>query len=163
MMLLMPSTTGEPLTPGEGARVVLEISSAVETLKLVDQVSEHFAGMAGLDEDAVHAFGVAVREAAANAIKHGNACDRFKRVHIEFDLPRGNGRLYVRVRVRDQGAGFDLSCVPDPLAPTNLSVASGRGMFLMRSFMDDVTVRPAPSGGTEVVMLKAVDRTLPAR
>lgn len=147
------------LAPDEGARVVLEISSAVESLQLVDHVSEHFANMAGLDDDAVHTFGVAVREAAANAIKHGNASDRWKRVHLEFDVPTDNGRCYIRVRVRDEGAGFDPAHLPDPLAPENLSGTSGRGMFLMRSFMDDVAVRRAPTGGTEIVMLKAFTPT----
>jgi serine/threonine-protein kinase RsbW len=157
----MPLTASTSLTPGEDPRVVLDISSAVEDLKLVDEASERFARIAGLDEDAVHAFVIAVREAAANAIKHGNAGDRGKRVQIEFDIANENGRQScVCVRVRDEGAGFDLSCVPDPLAPSNVSATSGRGIFLMRAFMDEVAVLQAPSGGTEIVMRKVVPRTL---
>jgi serine/threonine-protein kinase RsbW len=155
----MPSTVWEPLGPGEDPRVVLNIASAVEELKLVDDACERFGRMVGLDEDSVHTFGIAVREAAANAIKHGNAGDRCKRVHIEFDIPIENGRSCVRVRVRDEGAGFDPACVPDPLAPSNVSATSGRGIFLMRAFMDEVAVLQAPTGGTEIVMQKAFARS----
>ena len=153
----MPLTDWEPLAAGEDPRVVLNIGSAIEELKRVDDACERFARMAGLDEDSAHAFGIAVREAAANAIKHGNAGDDRKRVHIEFDIPNENGRSCVRVRVRDEGAGFDPSCVPDPLAPSNVSATSGRGIFLMRAFMDEVAVVQAPSG-TEIVMRKTFSR-----
>ena len=146
---------GRP-APDDDPRVVLEISSAVEVLKLVDQVSEQFARMAGLDDDSVFSFGVAVREAAVNAMKHGNAGDRRKRVHIEFAVRDEDGQPYVHVCVRDQGAGFDPACLPDPLASENVCVTSGRGIFLMRAFMDDVAVHRAANGGTEVVMRKAV-------
>src|SRR5262245_56464197 len=155
----MPSTVWEPLRPGEVPRIVLTLASAVEELKLVDETSERFARMVGLDEDAVYTFGIAVREAAANAIKHGNGGDRRKRVHIEFDIPNENGRSCVRVCVRDEGAGFDPSRVPDPLAPPNVCLTSGRGIFLMRTFMDDVVVLPVPSGGTEIVMCKVFSRS----
>jgi serine/threonine-protein kinase RsbW len=146
---------GRP-APDDDPRVILEISSAVEVLKLVDQVSEQFARMAGLDDDAVFSFGVAVREAAVNAMKHGNAGDRRKRVHIEFAVRDDDGQPYVHVCVRDQGSGFDPACLPDPLASENVCVTSGRGIFLMRAFMDDVAVHRAANGGTEVVMRKAV-------
>jgi serine/threonine-protein kinase RsbW len=147
---------GARRAPDEDPRVILEVSSAVEVLKLVDQVSEQFAHMAGLDDDAVFSFGVAVREAAVNAMKHGNAGDRRKRVHIEFDVRDEDGQPYVHVCVRDQGIGFDPACLPDPLSAENVCVTSGRGIFLMRAFMDDVTVHRAANGGTEVVMRKAV-------
>jgi len=146
------------MTPDGGSRVVLEISSAVEALKFVDQVSQQFASMAGLDEEGAHTFGIAVREAAVNAIRHGNANDRHKRVYIEYDVPHENGHSYARVRVRDEGVGFDPSSVPDPLAHHNVSLTTGRGIFLMRSFMDNVAVHRMPHGGTEIVML----RRLPA-
>jgi serine/threonine-protein kinase RsbW len=154
----MPSTVWESPTPGKDPRVVLNIASAIEELKLVDDASERFARMVGLDEESAHTFGIAVREAAANAIKHGNAGDCRKRVHVEFDIPNENGRSCVRVCIRDEGAGFDPSRVPDPLAPANVSLTNGRGIFLMRTFMDEVAVRQAPSGGTEIVMRRAFSR-----
>jgi serine/threonine-protein kinase RsbW len=144
----------------EVAPVLLEIPSTLQALQLVDLVAEHFGNASGLDEEAVHWFCVAVREAAANALKHGNACDPRKRVHIVFDGYNDNGKYYVRVCVRDQGAGFEPECVPDPLAEDNRSRAGGRGLFLMRTFMDDVSVGPAPNGGTEIVMVKSVNRAI---
>ena len=132
-------------------------------LKLVDHVSEQFGQIAGLDEDAVHGFGVAVREAVINAIKHGNGADQRKRVRVEYDVAKDPAQPQVVVRVHDEGAGFDSEHLPNPLAPENVSVTSGRGIFLMRAFMDDVQVRQLPAGGTEIVMAKAINGTLPTR
>ena len=132
-------------------------------LKLVDHVSEQFGQIAGLDEDAVHGLGIAVREAVINAIKHGNGADQRKRVRVEYDVAKDPAQPQVVVRVHDEGAGFDSEHLPNPLAPENVSVTSGRGIFLMRTFMDDVQVRQLPAGGTEIVMAKAINRTLPAR
>src|SRR5262245_14056861 len=154
----MPLTDWEPLVPGKDPRVVLNIGSAIQELKRVDHACARFARMLGLDEDSAHALGIAVREAAANAIKHGNAGDERKRVHIEFDIPNENGRSCVRVRVRDEGTGFDPSFVPDPLAASTVSATSRRGLFLMRAFMDDVAILQAPSGGTEIVMRRTFSR-----
>lgn len=130
-------------------------------MKLVDHVTEEFGQSAGLDEDAVHCLAIAVREAVVNGIKHGNGCDEGKRVRIEYavaDAPQAR----VVVRVCDEGRGFEVERVADPLAPENVSLTGGRGVFLMRSFMDDVDVRPAAGGGTEVVMTKALSRNSPA-
>ena len=147
---------GAPASDGADKSVFLDISSRVDLLKLVDHVSEQFGQMAGLDEDAVHCLGIAVREAAVNAMKHGNRSDQRKRVRIEYGLAAGLGRPRVVVRVRDEGDGFDMESLADPLAPGNLSAAGGRGIFLMRSFMDDVQVCKLPAGGTEIVMAKAI-------
>ena len=136
--------------------VVLEISSSFEMLKLVDGASEQFGTMAGLDEDSVHHLSVAVREAVANGIKHGNACDERRRVRIEYAVRNDDPQPQVIVSVRDEGEGFDLKSLADPLAPENVSVTSGRGILFMRSFMDDVQVRSAPRGGTEVLMVKTI-------
>jgi serine/threonine-protein kinase RsbW len=134
--------------------VRLDFHSTFEMLDFVQVVSDHLGRLAGLDDDAVHWVGVAVRESVINAIKHGNAGDEQKRVHVEFapldrDSPGG-----LSVRVRDEGRGFDPSLLPDPLAPENLLKSSGRGIFLIRSFMDEVTLQPSPLGGMEVMMVK---------
>jgi len=117
-------------------------------------VSDHIARLAGLDEEARHWVNVAVRESVINAIKHGNRNDTGKRVHVEFapvdaDSPQG-----VVIRVRDEGPGFDPENVPDPLAPENLLKGSGRGIFLIRSFMDEMVLQRAAEGGMEMVMVK---------
>jgi serine/threonine-protein kinase RsbW len=121
---------------------------------VVQTVLVHLGGLAGFDEETCHYMGVAVRESVVNAIKHGNRLDHGKQVCVEFDLaPRE-----LHVEVRDQGGGFDPSAVPDPLAPENLLKASGRGIFFMRQFMDEVTYRFPPRGGTVVRMVKKLPR-----
>jgi serine/threonine-protein kinase RsbW len=140
---------------GQAHTVRLDFYSTFEMLDFVQVVSDQIARMAGLDEDARHWVNVAVRESVINAIKHGNGNDERKRVHVEFtplrasDPPDG-----VQIRVRDEGPGFDPSTLPDPLAPENLLKSSGRGIFLIRSFMDEMVLRRAPEGGMEVVMVK---------
>ena len=95
-------------------------------------------------------IGMALREALANAIKHGNRQDEKKRVFVRFTIHRRS----LEVEVRDEGTGFDPQAVPDPLAPENLLKAYGRGIFFMRQFMDEVTHSFPPKGGTTVRMVK---------
>jgi serine/threonine-protein kinase RsbW len=136
-----------------GKPVRLDFHSSFDILDLVQVVSDHIGRMAGLDEDAVHWVGVAVRESVINAIKHGNAQDASKHVHVEF-MPLEGTAPGLAIRVRDEGCGFDPESLPDPLAPENLLKASGRGIFLIKSFMDEMVLQRAPQGGMEVVMVK---------
>jgi len=127
-------------------------------LDFVQVVSEHMGRSVGLDEDARHWVGVAVRESVINAIKHGNRNDASKRVFVDFEAtPQTEPEL--TIRVRDQGEGFEPEEVADPLAPENLLKSSGRGIFLIRSFMDDVQLHRAPEGGMEIRMVKRVQTT----
>ena len=139
-----------------GNTVRLDFHSTFEMLDFVQVVSDHLSRLVGLDDDAVHWVGVAVRESVINAIKHGNAGDEDKRVHVEFTPLERDSQCGLSVRVRDEGRGFDPSKLPDPLAPENILKSCGRGIFLIRSFMDEVAVQPAPEGGMEVVMVKRV-------
>ena len=123
-------------------------------LDLVQLVSDHVGQLAGLDEDAIHWVGVAVRESVINAIKHGNRLDEAKQVTIEFAFVPSRHPTELVVSVIDQGEGFVVEEVADPLAPENLLKSSGRGIFFMRSFMDDVQLLKCPDGGTEVRMMK---------
>ncbi len=134
--------------------VRLKIHSVFEMLDLVQLVSDRMGQMAGLDEDSVHWVGVAVRESVINAIKHGNRSDEAKFVTIEFMFVPAATPTEMIVRVLDQGEGFDPEEVADPLAPENILKSSGRGIFFMRSFMDDVALRKIPDGGMEVRMVK---------
>jgi serine/threonine-protein kinase RsbW len=135
------------------ARVVrLEIASRIDLLETVQTVLLQIAGMLGFDDDAVHYMSVAVRESVVNAIKHGNRQDESKRVGVEFTLhPKA-----LEIQVRDEGPGFDPEAVPNPVAPENLLKADGRGIFFMRSFMDQVGYQFPRGGGTVVRMLKKV-------
>jgi len=130
----------------------LEFASAFEAMDFVQVVNDHVGRDAGLDDDAVHWMGVAIRESVINAIRHGNQSDSSKRVFVDFDRDAAE----LRIRVRDQGDGFDPDTLADPLAPENLLKASGRGIFLIRSFMDDVQIQKASEGGMEVLMIKRV-------
>jgi serine/threonine-protein kinase RsbW len=134
----------------------LEFTSAFEMLDLVQVVSDHVGRDVGLDDESVHWVGVAIRESVINAIKHGNQNDTAKRVFVDFETASASGAAELNIRVRDQGPGFDPEHVADPLAPENLLKASGRGIFLIRSFMDDVILQRAPEGGMEIRMTKRV-------
>ena len=134
--------------------VRLEFTSAFEMLDFVQVVSDHLARGVGLDEDALHWVSVAIRECVINAIKHGNRSDAAKHVFVEFETATNASVPELAIRVRDQGEGFDPEMVANPLDPENLLKSSGRGIFLIRNFMDDVQLRRAPEGGMEIRMVK---------
>jgi serine/threonine-protein kinase RsbW len=137
-----------------GGTVKLQLHSNFDMLDFVQLVSDRMAHLGGLDDDAVHWIGVAVRESVINAMKHGNREDAEKLVTVEFTFAPTAEPSELIVRVLDQGEGFDPEEIADPLAPENLLKASGRGIFFMRSFMDDVTLRRGDEGGMEVRMVK---------
>ena len=136
--------------------VHLEIHSTLDALDLVQAVTEHIARRVGLDEEALHWTTMAVRESVINAIVHGNKGDSAKLVFIDFAATPDSDPDGLIVRVRDQGPGFDPGRLNDPLTPDNVLKASGRGIFLIRQFMDHVSVERARQGGMEVRMLKHI-------
>jgi serine/threonine-protein kinase RsbW len=136
-----------------GNSICLDFRSAFDMLDFVQIVSDYLGRRAGLDEDALHWVGVAVRESVINAIEHGNGNDEGKRVFVEFSAIDGDSGG-IAIRVRDQGAGFDPATLPDPLAPENLLKSNYRGIFLIRTFMDEMTLQRAAEGGMEMVMVK---------
>jgi serine/threonine-protein kinase RsbW len=134
--------------------VRLEFCSAFDMLDFVQVVGDYLCRRVGFDEDSMHWVSVAIRECVINAIKHGNHNDQRKLVHVEFissSDPETGGLV---VAVRDEGEGFEPGEVADPLAPENMLKSSGRGIFLIRSFMDDMQLRRVPEGGMEVRMVK---------
>ena len=137
-----------------GGTVKLQVHSNFDMLDFVQMVTDRMAHLGGLDEDAVHWIGVAVRESVINAIKHGNREDLEKLVTVEFTFAPTAEPSELIVRVLDQGEGFEPEEIADPLAPENLLKASGRGIFFMKSFMDDVTLKRGSEGGMEVRMVK---------
>jgi serine/threonine-protein kinase RsbW len=134
--------------------VRLDFCSTFEMVDFVQTVSDHIGRLVGLDDDALHWVGVAVRESVINAIKHGNREDYGKIVTVEFTFSPTVDPHELVVRVLDQGEGFEPGDVADPLAPENILKSSGRGIFFMRSFMDDVVLQRAAGGGMEVRMTK---------
>ena len=132
----------------------LELHSTIDVLDHLQQVAEDVCRQMGLDEDAVHWTSMAVRESVINAITHGNKSDPAKKILVDFNVEENGPERSLVVTVRDQGEGFEPSAITNPLAPENILNTSGRGIFLVRQFMDDVTFQPAPGGGTEVRMRK---------
>jgi serine/threonine-protein kinase RsbW len=104
----------------------------------------------GFPEDELHKISMAVRETVVNAVVHGNRYSAHKKVHLRVST--GSDRI--TVTVEDQGNGFDLSSVPDPLAAENLLHQSGRGILLIKAFVDEYCVRKLSPGGTEVKLVK---------
>ena len=138
--------------------VRIEFGSAFDMLDFVQVVSDHIGRLAGLDDDSLHWVSVAVRESVVNAIKHGNKNDESNRVVVEFTPVPMHDPEELVIRVEDEGEGFDPEALADPLAPENILKSSGRGIFLIRSFMDDVQLQRATPRGMQVRMVKKVAR-----
>jgi serine/threonine-protein kinase RsbW len=134
----------------EDHRFHLDLGSRFENIELVQIVLRDTLDQLGVEEDSRHWIDLAVREAVANAIKHGNAQDPEKQVHVDLLL---EGEELV-IRIEDEGKGFDPSSVPDPLEPGNILQPNGRGILYMKKFMDDIQYGLRPEGGTVVTMRK---------
>jgi serine/threonine-protein kinase RsbW len=132
--------------------VRLNFCGDIDMLDLVQIVGDRLGRQAGLDDEALHWISVAVHESVTNAIQHGNCGDTSKCVHVTLTCLGADSGL--AITVRDEGCGFDPDGLPNPLAPENLLKPSGRGIFLIRSFMDELEVRRAQEGGMELVMVK---------
>jgi serine/threonine-protein kinase RsbW len=125
------------------------MESTLESVNKAEQMADQAAAQAGFDEDSRGAISMAVREAMINAVMHGNGYSPEKHVNLTFEQLGGN----LVITITDEGKGVNPDDVPDPLAPENLMKQSGRGIFLMRAFMDDVTFRKHESG-TEITLIK---------
>ena len=125
------------------------MNSSLESVNQVEQKAELYATQAGFDEDTVPHISMAAREAAVNAVLHGNAYDAQKKITVSFET----GTDGLTIKVADEGPGMDPDSVPDPLAPENILRGSGRGIFLIRAFMDEVHFRQL-NPGTEITLVK---------
>ncbi len=141
--------------PSEEPQVRISIGSRFENIDLIQVVVDDALERLGLDDDARHWVGIAIREAVANAIKHGNRQDPDKEVEVELAIADDQAII----RVVDQGEGFDPHDVGDPLAPENLLKPNGRGIFYMKNFMDDIEISTRPDGGTIVTLRKQLADT----
>lgn len=117
-------------------------TAEAETLKAAEEL--------GFEEEDLHKIGMAVRECMVNAVVHGNRYNARKKVF--FQLLKG--AEHVTVVIRDEGEGFDMQTLPDPLAEENLLRQSGRGLLLIQAFMDDVRIQRVEPRGTEIRMSK---------
>ena len=129
--------------------MTFSLSSTMESVGEVEAAAEKLAAEAGLDEDERFHVAMAVREAAVNAVLHGNEYDPAKKITASFENT-GKDLIFT---ISDQGKGVDPDKLPDPLAPENLLRGTGRGIFLIRSFMDEVHFRHLDPG-TELTLVK---------
>jgi serine/threonine-protein kinase RsbW len=121
----------------------------MESVGEVEAAADQLASEAGLDEDQRFHIAMAVREAAINAVLHGNGYDPSRQIDVSLENT-GTALVFV---IADQGQGFDPDQLPDPLAPENLLRGTGRGIFLMRSLMDEIHFRQLHPG-TELTLVK---------
>jgi serine/threonine-protein kinase RsbW len=128
------------------------LDTHVESVNLAEEMCLRVAEAVGFNEDECYRIGMSVREGVINAFHYGNQEKPDKKIHLAVDLSQDK----MTIRVMDEGKGFRLSDVPDPLAEENLLSTSGRGIFLMRTFMDEFNVVPGRTGGAEVIMSKKI-------
>jgi serine/threonine-protein kinase RsbW len=135
-------------TPKDG-RITFSLSSTMESVSEVEAAAEKLAEQAGIDEEERFRVTMAVREAAVNAVLHGNEYDPAKKITVSLENT-GSALVFT---IADQGKGLNPESIPDPLAPENLLRGTGRGIFLIRSFMDEVHFRQLHPG-TELTLVK---------
>jgi len=137
------------VSEAKAGRLSLQLNSTMESVAQVEAAAEKLAAEAGLDEDERFHVAMAAREAAVNAVLHGNEYDPAKQISASFE---NTGRALV-ITIADQGKGLDPETLPDPLAAENLLRGAGRGIFLIRAFMDEVRFRQLHPG-TELTLVK---------
>jgi len=140
---------GKDLADSTTSRASYTLDSSLDSVNKIEQTAEVSAQRAGFDEDTVSHVAMAVREAAVNAVLHGNSYDPNKHITASFETTRES----LIVRITDQGPGLNPDTLPDPLAPENILRGSGRGIFLIRAFMDEVHFRQLHPG-TELTLIK---------
>ena len=139
-----------PSASNETGPIRMSLSSRFENIEMAQHLCGKLLDGWELNEETTHWILMALREALANAIKHGNGQDMAKRVHLEMGVKDHT----LRIRIRDEGTGFDPAGVADPLAQENRFKTSGRGIFYMKTFMDEVRFSRVDGGGMEIVLTK---------
>ena len=131
-------------------RIEVTLGTLLDSVDLAEEIVLRVADASGFDEDNCHKIGMSVREAVINAYSYGNRQERGRKIGLVIELEE---RKFV-VHILDEGKSFSLADVPDPLAEENLLRTSGRGIFLMRAFMDEFDIQRSAGGGTELIMSK---------
>src|SRR6202165_1464151 len=134
--------------PQDSKHLEVTLETQVESVNLAEEMCLRVAEAAGFGEDDCYRIGMSVREGVINAFHYGNEERPDKKIHLAVDLTADK----MIIHVLDEGAGFLLADVPDPLAEENLLSTSGRGIFLMRAFMDEVEVISGKTGGGAIVL-----------
>jgi len=134
----------------ETKHLEVTLDTHVESVNVAEEMCLRVAEAAGFGEDDCYRIGMSVREGVINAFHYGNQERPDKKIHLAVDLTPDK----MIIHVLDEGKGFDVGRVPDPLAQENLLSTSGRGIFLMRAFMDEFDVVSGRTGGAEIIMSK---------
>ena len=142
MSVLRPSDQAGPIR--------MSLSSRFENIEMAQHLCSRLLEGRDVPEETRHWILMALREGLANAIKHGNRQDVAKHVHLEMDIVANT----LAISIRDEGAGFDPAAVGDPLSPENRLKTSGRGIFYMKTFMDDVRFERHAEGGMQILLKK---------
>jgi serine/threonine-protein kinase RsbW len=131
------------------------LASRFENIEVAERALSELCGQVGCDDDEVYWLVTALREALANAVRHGNRAQPEREVRVDCTIEDRT----VTIRVEDEGDGFDPATIPDPTNPENLLRPSGRGIFYMQQFMNRVEFSRAANGGTAVLMVKELQPT----
>ncbi|MBI4578892.1 MAG: ATP-binding protein [Planctomycetes bacterium] len=137
-----------PVVPFDQAlphRIV--IASDLHAARQVEEQVLRLTEAKGYSKECAFAIRLSLEEALVNAHRHGNRCDAAKKITVSFRIDRRRAVI----RVSDEGSGFDPCCVPDPTCPERICLPNGRGIMLMRSYLDEVTYSPR---GNEVQLVK---------
>ena len=129
--------------------------SSLESVDVAEEQVLDFAKRCGVSEDDLHRVGMAVREAMVNAVVHGNKYNRNKKVSFRVEKTANE----FIVTIGDEGQGFDPDNVPDPNEGDNVLRQSGRGIMLIRAFVDEYDVSQRTGGGTQVRLVKRLNHT----
>jgi serine/threonine-protein kinase RsbW len=136
--------------PKTSKSVEVRLETAWQSIDLAQAITERVAESAGFEEDDIHKIAMSVREGVINALHYGNRMQRHKSIHMVFTFePK---RLVIRMI--DEGQGFELNGIADPLAEENLMKTSGRGLLIVQAFMDEMHVGHGSNGGAELMMAK---------
>jgi len=146
---VVQEVASEPMARAE-YEVDLIINSNYKFIDIGHDLVKYLCNLIGFDEDATHWIILAVREGISNAIKHGNQCDLMKKVIVRMSYQDNK----LSVIIEDEGVGFDPAKVQNPLLPENLLKSTGRGIFYIKSFMDDVEYEFKDKSGTILKMKK---------
>lgn len=126
---------------------IKEISSNPEYLPELEKFILDIANDIGLDNDRTNSLSLSFSEAVSNSIVHGNKSDSSKKIKIKVEVAQDK----IIITIKDEGKGFNIESVPDPTKPENILKDSGRGIHIMKSFLNDLRYNFTPDG-TETIL-----------
>ena len=133
------------------------LDSTLDTVSFVEHLACEIARTVGFHDISLEQISLAVHEITANAVIHGNQYSAAKKVSVVISV----NEKQISIKIGDEGAGLDPEAIPDPLSPLGLLRQSGRGLYLSRVMMDEHHVEARDGGGTQITLVKYLQRTDP--